>query len=220
MGNSARRALGIAVLAVLCVPAVARTQAAIGGSRTDPPPQQAQAPVRDDGCRTVVRLPANFLRATLGVFNGANLNSMIVGSDATGFAALYDQPIAEALDDPDSTLGTGLATGGRPRWSGVVVGALFVGGRFASGTRFRAASYDWLEAYVVNLGYTGTPEGAGRTHAAERPGRQVFPVGSRLERVCPGRGGRPPLRLETRDTGVRRRGAGVSCRGSSRTRTT
>ena len=35
-----------------------------------------------------------------------------------------------------------------------MVGVLFVGSRFAGGTRFRAASYDWLEAYLVNLGYT------------------------------------------------------------------
>ncbi len=177
VGNLPLRALVCSVLAVLWVRGAAFGQGTPGAVVTNPVSQQEEVPVPADGCRTVVRLPVNLLRATVGVFNPANVDPMIVGSFATGFAALYDQPIARALDDPDSTLGTGLATGGRPRWTGAVVAALFVGGRFAGGTRFRAASYDWLEAYLVNLGYTElVKELVGRT----RPNGQddkSFPSG-------------------------------------------
>jgi membrane-associated phospholipid phosphatase len=143
-----------AILAVLCAPGGALAQLASGEAAKPLPSQEREAPVVEDGRRTVVRLPANLFRATVGVFDGANVNPAILGSFATGFAALYDKPIARALDDPDSTLGTGLATGGRPRWAGAVAATLFVGGRFVHATRFRKASYDWLEAYLVNLGYT------------------------------------------------------------------
>jgi membrane-associated phospholipid phosphatase len=142
-----------------------------------PPSPTGPAPVSDDGRRTVARLPVNLVRATVGVFNPANLTPVIIGSALTGVAAVYDGPIAEAVNDPDSTLGPRLETVGAPRWSGVVVGALFVGGRFARGTRFRAASYDWLEAYLVNTGYTEVLKDlVGRT----RPNRQddtSFPSG-------------------------------------------
>jgi membrane-associated phospholipid phosphatase len=177
MESLARRALVIAVLAVVCVPGVARTQSATGGARPDLPGQQDQPPVPADTRRTVVRLPLNLFRATFGVFSVANLDPAFIGTIATGFATMYDTPIAEALDDPDSTLGSSLETGGAPLWSGAVVGALFVGGRFAGGTRFRATTYDWLEAYLVTAGYTElVKEITGRTRPNGQDD-QSFPSG-------------------------------------------
>jgi len=171
------RTLVLSVLAVPWAPGAAFAQGAPGAVATDPPPQQEAARVPADERRTIVRLPLNLIRATVGVFNVANLDPAFVGTIATGFATMYDTPIAEALDDPDSALGPGLETGGAPRWSGAVVGALFVGGRFAGGTRFRATTYDWLEAYLVTAGYTElVKEIAGRT----RPNGQddeSFPSG-------------------------------------------
>jgi membrane-associated phospholipid phosphatase len=154
-----------AVLVLLWAHAAAFAQGAPGADtapsspppqqqETNAPPQREQAPARDDGRRTVVRLPENLFRATFGVFDVANLDAAFVGAVATGFATLYDPQIADALEDPDSELGTGLESGGSPLWSGAVVGALFVGGRFSGATRFRAASYDWLEAYLVTAGST------------------------------------------------------------------
>jgi membrane-associated phospholipid phosphatase len=153
MSNASMWAV-VSALATFWAPGAAFAQEAPCTASANASSREEKAPVSYDGCRTVARLPANLLRATVGVFNGANLNPVIVGTAVTGVAALYDGPIAEALNDPDSTLGPRLETGGSPRWSGALVGALFVGGRFATGTRFRAASYDWLEAYLVTLGYT------------------------------------------------------------------
>jgi membrane-associated phospholipid phosphatase len=144
---------------------------------TPPSRQEDRLQARDDGRRTVTGLPGNLFKATVGVFSGPNLKPFLVGGGAAAFAWVYDAPIAEVLDDPDSRLGSGLTRGGQPRWSGAIVGALFVGGRFARGTRFRDASYDWLEAYVVNLGYTELTK---RLVGRQRPNGQdnsSFPSG-------------------------------------------
>jgi membrane-associated phospholipid phosphatase len=174
MSRLARWASIVAVLAVLCAPDAGLAQDAPGAVVTPAPTRQEQA--EDDG-RTVVGLPANLFRAAFGVFDVANLNPAFVGTVAAGFATMYDTPIAEALDDPDSQLGPSLETGGAPIWSGAVVGALFVGGRFAGGPRFRAATYDWLEAYLVTAGYTElVKEVAGRTRPNGQDDRS-FPSG-------------------------------------------
>jgi len=181
----------LALLALAAAPCAAFTQEVPVAGATSAPWQAAElAPqatpprlpedkpqVPDDGRRTVTMLPANLFKGTIGVFSGANVKPIIVGSAAAAFVTVYDGPIAEVLDDRDSRLGSGLTRGGQPRWSGAVVGALFVGGRFAHGRRFRAASYDWLEAYVINLGYT---ELAKRLVGRRRPNGQdntSFPSG-------------------------------------------
>jgi membrane-associated phospholipid phosphatase len=176
MRHLAPRAWTLAVLAVLCAPGAAFAQGAPGAVVPPPPPQQKEAAVPADG-RTLVRLPANLVRATFGVFNVANLDPAVVGTVATGFLTMFDRQVAKALDDPNSELGPRLETGGSPLCSGAVVGALFVGGRFAGGPRFRAATYDWLEASLVTAGYTAVvKEIVGRT----RPNGQddkSFPSG-------------------------------------------
>jgi len=134
-----RAGLLAAVLAMLCVPAAALAQA-------EQPP--------DDGRRTVARLPQNLLRSTLGVFSPVNLKPAVAGTAAAGLGAIFDDAVAGAIDDPDSTLGPTLEAGGAPLWSGPVVGVLFVAGRFSHRARFRAATYDWLDAYLVTAGYT------------------------------------------------------------------
>jgi membrane-associated phospholipid phosphatase len=176
MGRLAPRAWIVAVLAALWTPGGALAQDAPGTVVTDPPPQQDKSAGAGDG-RSVVRLPANLFRATVGVFNVANLDPAFVGTVAAGFATMYDSAIAEALDDPDSELGPSLETAGAPLLSGAVVGALFVGSRFAGGTRFRAATYDWLEAYLVTVGYTAlVKEIVGRTRPNGQDDRS-FPSG-------------------------------------------
>jgi len=153
VGHVVPRAWIFAVLAASCAPGATFAQGAPGAVVPPPPPQQKEEAGPADG-RTIARLPANLIRATFGVFNAANLEPAVVGTVATGSATMFDDQVAKALDDPDSELGPRLEIGGSPLWSGGVVGALFVGGRLAGGPRFRAATYDWLEAWVVTAGYT------------------------------------------------------------------
>ncbi len=155
-------ALLAAVLAMLCVPAAALAQA-------EQPP--------DDGRRTVARLPQNLVRSTLGVFSAGNLRPALAGMAATGVGAIFDDSIAEALDDPDSTLGPTLETGGAPLWSGPAVGVLFVAGRFSHRARFRAATYDWLDAYLVTAGYTALLKEVARRTRPNGQDEMSFPSG-------------------------------------------
>jgi membrane-associated phospholipid phosphatase len=115
---------------------------------------RAQGQPPSDGRRTVARLPVNVAIGTVGVFSPDNLKPAIAGGLATGLGAIFDDRVAEAIADPDNGFGQSLETGGGAAWSGGVVAALFVAGRFTHGTRFRAASYDWAAAALVNAGYT------------------------------------------------------------------
>jgi membrane-associated phospholipid phosphatase len=78
----------------------------------------------------------------------------LAGGAAIAVGATLDDEVARGLAAPDNGFGQSLETGGQPLWTGGVVTVLFVAGRFSHGTRFRAASYDWLDAILVTGGYT------------------------------------------------------------------
>lgn len=104
--------------------------------------------------RTLAAFPANLGRNFIGVFSGQNLAPFAVGLGATTLASAYDARTKDALVGSCPSCGSAGATAGG---SAVVplVGALFVAGRFAPQGRFRAASYDFAQALVVNGAYTG-----------------------------------------------------------------
>jgi membrane-associated phospholipid phosphatase len=105
-----------------------------------------------DGRRTIRRLPANLGRSVVGVFHKDNLGPLLVGGAATGIASIWDQDVREAAQP--YSWGESLETAGGPIWSSVFVAGMFTAGRFAHGARFRAMTYDMLDAAVVNFGYT------------------------------------------------------------------
>jgi membrane-associated phospholipid phosphatase len=150
-------------LALMCAPATVRAQ--------------APGPAAGDGRRTVAQLPANLLRGAVGVFSRENLAPAIVGAAAGGAAATVDGHVADALADPESGFGSSLEAGGDPMWSGVAVAGLFAVGRLSEPGRFRAATYDWFEAFLLTGAYTSVLKAAvGR----ERPNGQdhrSFPSG-------------------------------------------
>jgi len=106
-----------------------------------------------DERRTMRRLPANLGSAVIGVFHKDNLIPLLAGGAATGIASIWDQEVREAAQPSD--WGESLETAGGPIWSSVFVVGMFTAGRISHGTRFRAMSYDMLDAAVVNFGYTG-----------------------------------------------------------------
>jgi membrane-associated phospholipid phosphatase len=120
----------------------------------------------DDGRRTLSRLPANLLRGAVGLFHADNAAPALVAATAAGFGAALDDPLADALRDPQHRFGSTLEDAATPGVVGVLVGATFVAGRAAHGPRFRAASYDMLDAWLVTFAST---EGLKRAIGRERP---------------------------------------------------
>jgi membrane-associated phospholipid phosphatase len=131
------------VLVLLCAGHAAQVaaQAAVG------PVPQAAAP--GDGRRTLSQLLVNIGSGLAGVFDKESAAPLLIGSIATGAAALTDQRVREAWQSPDS----GWATGGEVVGGAVMAGALgglFVVGRAVPSQGFRAATYDLGVAALVN----------------------------------------------------------------------
>jgi membrane-associated phospholipid phosphatase len=105
--------------------------------------------------RTLGAFPKNLGRNAIGVFSGSNLLPFAVGVGATTLASAFDYRAGHLLEGSCTSCGT---TGSTLGGAAVVpvVGALFVAGRFAPPQgRFRAASYDFAQAMIVNGAYTG-----------------------------------------------------------------
>lgn len=107
---------------------------------------------REDGRRTLGALPRNLGRSLLGVFDQDNLTPLLMGATATAGATYLDAEAKEAIGPHD--WGETFATGAGAVWSSTIAVSMFTAGRLAEGQRFRAMTYDMLDAVVVNLAYT------------------------------------------------------------------
>jgi len=129
-----------------------------------------------DGRRTMGRLPANFGRGAIGVFNKDNLVPFLVGGAAAGGASFIDDNVRDAASNPDSSFGKTMETAGG--WPAAVVAAgLFTGGRLAHGTRFRAMTYDLGDAIVVNFAYTALLKATIHRERPDGSNNYSFPSG-------------------------------------------
>jgi hypothetical protein len=172
-----RSGLSKLILAGLVTAAVPAILAAAEGPA---PPAVAPAsgtrvPGGADGRRTVRRLPANLGRSVVGVFHKDNLVPFLGGGAATGVASIWDEDVRRGAEA--NNWGESLETAGGPVWSSVFVAGMFTAGRLSHGTRFRAMTYDMLDATIVNLAYT---ELIKVTVGRERPNGQdekSFPSG-------------------------------------------
>jgi membrane-associated phospholipid phosphatase len=126
------------------------------GSTADPAPALAPdpAPERQDGRRTVGRFVPNLLRGTIGIVSTDNVKPLLIGGAATGLGAIFDDDVADWIADPDHGFGTSLEDGAAPAVVGAAVAVLFATGRAADGPRYRAMTYDWMHAFLINAGYT------------------------------------------------------------------
>jgi membrane-associated phospholipid phosphatase len=107
-----------------------------------------------DGRRTMSAFPKNLGRNFVGVFSGQNLLPFAVGAAVTSAASAFDYRTQDMLHGACQTCGkTGAKVGGAAMVP--VVGALFVAGRFSPQGRFRAATYDFAQALIVNGAYSG-----------------------------------------------------------------
>ena len=145
------------------------------------PAESAPIASAGDGRRTLGRLPANFGRGLVGVFHMDNVVPFLVGGGAASGSALLDDNVRNRIKgDHIQSLGWGhgFQSGAGPIWSSAFVVGMFTAGRFAEqGTRFRAMTYDMLDATLVNLAYT---EALKLAVGRERPNGQdnkSFPSG-------------------------------------------
>jgi membrane-associated phospholipid phosphatase len=154
--TTGRRLLGLGLALALASLAPAAPSAAASPPVGPPPPEGPPAPAASsangDGRRTIGRLPANLGRAFVGVFDRDNLAPLLIGGTATAASAALDENVQGSIDS--RAWHDAFATAGSPLYTTVFVGGMFAAGRFAPGTRFRAMTYDMLDAFVVNAAYT------------------------------------------------------------------
>jgi len=152
----------------------------VPSAETSAVPVAQAAPVRrglQDGRRTMRRLPANLGHGTVGVWNAENLVPLLVGGVAAGSASFLDDHVRNTVDENQLGWGSTFETGGGPIYSTIFVAGMFTAGRLAHGSRFRAMTYDMLDAAIVNFAYT---EVIKLTVGRERPNGQdnkSFPSG-------------------------------------------
>jgi len=121
-----------------------------------PPPALASdpGPPRQDGRRTMGRFVPNLFRGTIGIVSTDNVKPLIIGGAATGIGSIFDDDVADAIADPSHEFGKSFESGASPAVIGGVVAVLFATGRTVDGPRYRAMTYDWMHAFLINAGYT------------------------------------------------------------------
>lgn len=122
-----------------------------------PPPPSAPAPARpDDGRRTSGRLLLNLGRGVVGVVSRESLVPVLVGGAVTSAGAPLDGDVRAYFAERRrfKALGDFADSLGRPIVLAPLSGALYGVGRLAHGQRFRDATYDIGEAFLVNAVWT------------------------------------------------------------------
>jgi membrane-associated phospholipid phosphatase len=132
------------------------------------------APHRD-GRRTMGRLPANLGRSAIGVWSADNLVPFLAGGAAASASSFADQEVRESVMASD--WGQAFETGAGPVWSSLFVAGMFTAGRLSDGPRFRAMTYDMLDAAIVNFAYTEVIKVAVGRERPNGEDNQSFPSG-------------------------------------------
>jgi membrane-associated phospholipid phosphatase len=133
-------------------------------------------PGREDGRRTVRRLPANLLRGAIGVVSSDNIPAFLVGGVAAASSSFLDKDTRQAATGQLSWSDT-FETAGGPVYSTVFVAGMFTAGRLSSSGRFRAMTYDMLDAAIVNFTYTEVLKVAVGRERPNGEDNQSFPSG-------------------------------------------
>ena len=100
------------------------------------------------------RFASNLFRGAVGIVSTDNIKPLVIGGVGTGIGALFDDDVAAWIADPDHSFGNSLEDGAQPAVIGGVVFVLFASGRAVDGPRYRAMTYDWMHAFLINAAYT------------------------------------------------------------------
>jgi membrane-associated phospholipid phosphatase len=163
----------VAAACLLLVPEGARAQE----EEFSPSPGRVTSAPRDDGRRTLRRLPVNLARGAIGVLSGDNLVPLLLGGTTTAAASLLDERVADFVADPDHDFGQSLEDGARPELLGLVVAGVFTATRFVEAPRVRALSYDLLDAFLVNWAWTTAVKAAVGRERPNGEDAKSFPSG-------------------------------------------
>jgi hypothetical protein len=152
--------------------------AARGEDHADAAEPAVESPTaRDDGRRTLRRFPANLLRSAAGVCHADTVGPFLTGGTITAAASFFDDDVAEYIADPEHDVGKSLEDGAAPEVLGLVVAGVFTTGRFVEAPRFRAMSYDLLDAFLVNWAYTTAVKSAVGRERPNGEDEKSFPSG-------------------------------------------
>jgi len=143
-------AAGPLAAAPVATAAAADTAPAVAPAGPAAAPERAVAVHHDDGRRTMGRLPANLGRGLIGVWDADSLAPFLAGGAATSASSFFDEDTQEAAVNQLGWSDT-FETAGGPVYSTVFVAGMFTAGRFVDSPRFRAMTYDMLDAAVVNF---------------------------------------------------------------------
>ncbi|MBK5255467.1 MAG: phosphatase PAP2 family protein [Vicinamibacteria bacterium] len=102
------------------------------------------------------RLPVNLGLGIVGIFHRDTLGPLLIGGIAAFGSSSLDQEARDRIRtaNPDKGWAKTIQTLGSGPWSTAFVASLFTVGRITSKARFRATTYDMLDAVAVNAGYT------------------------------------------------------------------
>jgi membrane-associated phospholipid phosphatase len=164
----------VALTLAVGAPAAAAPETAIGAQG---PVERVEPRRHDDGRRTMGRLPANLGRGIVGVFNVDSVVPFLVGSAAAGSATFLDDDVRDSMQGDQFGWSDTFETAGGPVYSTVFVAGMFTAGRLAHGSRFRAMTYDMLDAAVINFGYTELIKVAVGRERPNGQDNQSFPSG-------------------------------------------
>ena len=137
----------------------------------------AASPARDDGRRTMGRFVSNLFRGTVGVVSTDNVVPLLVGGAATGVGSIVDEDVADWIADPEHRFGNSFEDGAAPAAVGAAVAVLFATGRAADAPRYRALTYDWMHAFLINAGYTTLLKEVARRERPNGEDNLSFPSG-------------------------------------------
>ncbi len=173
-----RRRIHTQIAALALAASVALGSGANAAEQAPADPKKNAAVEGEDGRRTLRRLPANFGRGIVGVFHRDTLMPLVIGGVATGGAWVLDEDMRDWINpEPGDGWGQALETGGGPVWSSVFVASLFTAGRISKDTRFRAATYDALDAAVLNVVYFQSIKLVAQRTRPNGSNNQSFPSG-------------------------------------------
>jgi membrane-associated phospholipid phosphatase len=130
-----------------------------------------------DGARTLGAFPKNLGRSFVGVFSKESLFPFVAGAAASGAAFIVDSHAQASLNGHAGGMSHVASTAGGGTYVVPATLGLFLAGRFAEGSRFRAFSYDATQAIIVNGVYTAALKRIASRTRPDGSNQQSFPSG-------------------------------------------